>query len=519
MALNFFGFTIKRKEEELPRSVVPPTQNDGSIVTQSNAGYNSALGDSYNLAFDPDGQIKTEMDLIRRYRELSRYPEVAEAIENIVNEAIVLDGYKPPVSLNLDELKVQESIKKKIHDSFNEILSKLNFTDEGYDIFEKWYIDGKLHYHIILEEQHKLGIAELRQIDPRKIKKIRNIKKQVQGNGIEIVKEIEEYFLYNEKGIGDATTQGLRLSLDSVVYCHSGIVDYSTNLIQQYLHKAIRPANQLKMLEEAVIIYRWTRAPERRVFYIDVGNLPKGKAEEYVAGMMNKFKNKISYDAITGEVVDSKRHLSMMEDFWMPRRGDKSTEITTLPGGQGLGQLDDLAYFKEKLQKSLNVPVSRMQQETGFSIGRSDTISRDEIKFNKFITKLRNKFSQMFMDLLRIQLVAKGILTINDWDQLKEKIKVVYNTDNHFSEMKETEVLNNRLQAVMQLDPFVGKYVSREYIQKSVLRFTEEEVEEMNKVIEEENKKYAEHTAEVNSIMDPSLAQQAPQDNSEGPQQ
>lgn len=953
---NFFGFQIKKNEAEqqLPRSVVAPDTADGQIVINNNTG-SGVLGDTYQLAFDPDGQIRNEIDLVRRYRELSKYPEVAEAIEDIVNEAIVIDGDDKPVDLNLDDLKVSDSLKKKITEEFTKILTLLKFNSEGYEIFEQWYVDGKIYFHIILDEKHENGIKELRVIDPRKIKKIKNIIKEKLPTGIEIVKEVQEYYIYNEKGITDSTTSGVRLSVDSVVYCHSGLIDSQTGLIQSYLHKAIKPANQLKMLEEAVIIYRYTRAPERRVFYIDVGNLPKGKAEQYVTDMMNKFKNKLSYDAVTGELADSKRHLSMMEDFWMPRRGDRSTEITTLPGGcltmdtkvslldgrelqireienelisgkelwtyscdeftgeikpgliswagvtqqsakvlkltldngetitctpdhkfpvygkgfvradelvideqmiplyrkreniqkhkkldyeqvfdnaskkwkythrmvhefveleefvyknlgdfsvthhadhnrfnnsptnlvrmswedhsayhadmgfseedqkrgtiaaaakmkwikendpqkyqeiidsfresmkswytnlsedqykefchkvsvgvngyidslteeeraqravisrknfkkgtdafslrsrtdsnfreevtkkikdawteerrnqqsenstrinyetwgnhekttkrrenhkktqkfeydrtilvkiidlvkgktqhqitlkdvvaslntdenmlnlmlrlhenkripmwkpeygftagyvislvvnfgyeswgdfrkkeslynhrivniewlenetevgtltidgyeiihahhtfalsagiftknSGLGNLDDLDYFKDKLYHALNVPKSRFNADTGFSIGRSDTISRDEIKFQKFVTKLRNKFTSMFMDILRVQLISKGVFQSKDWEQLKEKIQLEYAKDNFFSELKENEVLNARLQSVAQLDPFVGKYISKAFIQRNVMRFTDEEMKQLDTEIAEERK-------------------------------
>lgn len=517
--LNLFGFQIKKPEEEkqLPKSVVPPSTNDGSIVINQNIG-SGVLGDTYTLAFDPDGQIKNEIDLIRRYRELSRYPEVSEAIEDIVNEAIIIEGDDNPVEINLDELKVSDSIKKKVTDEFQKILSLMNFNEDGYSIFERWYVDGKIYFHIILDEQHQNGIKELRIIDPRKIKRVKNIIKEKLPSGVEIVKEIQEYYIYNDKGISDATSSGVRLSIDSVVYCHSGLVDGQTGLIQSYLHNAIKPANQLKMLEESVIIYRYTRAPERRVFYIDVGNLPKGKAEQYVTDMMNKFKNKLSYDAVTGELVDSKRHLSMMEDFWMPRRGDKSTEITTLAGGQGLGQLDDLDYFKDKLYSALHVPKSRFNPDTGFSIGRSDTISRDEIKFSKFIAKLRNKFSNMFLDTLRIQLISKGVFSSKDWDLFREKIRIVYAKDNFFSELKENEILNTRLQTVMQLDPFVGKYISKEYIQRDVLKFTDEQIKEMNSKMDEERKEDIKNGLIPDpSQMDPS--QFVPPQSNEGPQQ
>lgn len=480
---SIFGFTIggKKKPDDLPKSVISPSVDDGSIVINSNVG--GVTGESYVLAFDPDGQIKNELDLIKRYRTLSGMPYVAEAIEDVVNEAIVMDGITPPVKLVLDELKVSEGLKKKINDSFNEILNKLDFNNSGYDVFKNWYIDGKILYQIILDETKiKDGIKELRPIDPRKIKKIKNIKKEMTTGGVEIIKTIEEYYLYNDKGIVDGRTTGIKLSKDSVIYCHSGIVDSNNGLLLSHLHKAIKPANQLKMLEESVVIYRYTRAPERRVFYIDVGNLPKGKAEQYVKTMMDKFKNKLSYDAVTGDIVDSKRHLSMLEDFWLPRRdGGKGTEITTLPGGAGLGQLDDLDYFQNLLQRALNVPISRTKPDTGFSIGKSDTVSRDEIKFNKFINKLRSKFNTLFLDALRVHLVAKGIISADDWDEIKEKIRVDYAHDNYFSELKENEILNSRIRTALDMDPLVGKYYSKTYVQKKVLRLTDEEITEIEK--------------------------------------
>ena len=910
---DFFGFILKDKDSEKPlaKSVVSPNTSDGSIVINSNAN-GGIVGEQYMLAFDPEGQIKTEVDLIRRYRELARFPEVAEAIEDIVNEAIVTEDDKI-ITLNLDELKLSEGLKKKIIDSFDEVLIKLEFRNIGHEIFRNWYVDGKLLYQIILDEVDvKKGIRELRYIDPRKIKKIKNVKKETLDRGVDIIKDIEEYYIYNDKGIVANQAAGVKLSKDSVVYCHSGIIDTQNGMVQQYLHKAIRPANQLKMLEEAVVIYRYTRAPERRVFYIDVGNLPKGKAEQYVSDMMNKFKNKLSYDAVTGEIVDSKRHTSMIEDYWLPRRdgcftldtkvrlldgrdvdigqlavehklgrenwtysvdnnghivpgkiswagvtrlnspimevhldngevvrcthdhkfilrngtktearnlqvgtslmpfnttkgsiakkdydmvmhndsetyqyvhrmvseytqadinkqdvvhhvdfnrfnnnpsnlrrmdkqahldlhvanaktvwelGDyeshcknlsiagkrffetdagavrkaeisqfnqtsdavkagaangrdklsvirsedklhmskdeylakwqpglqayisaghaaalaarknlkeqmtpeeykqycakpgecsthrmkerhanidlqqvitviknvihanprasnkyiiesistiypdvtlkklrkyfdthgydsisdvivrncdpeyvvekrlfnqknhnhkvinivwcdtpedvgtltidehntlhdyhnfalsagifvmnqKGTEISTLPGGQSLNQLDDLDYFLNKLYHALNVPVSRMKPDTGFSIGRSDTISRDEIKFQKFIEKLRVKFNSLFTDLLRVQLVAKGVCTLQDWDSIKDKIKIQYAVDNHFEELKSNEILNTRLASLSQMDAYVGKYVSKEWVQKHIMKFTDEEIIELNRQIQTEN--------------------------------
>ena len=369
-----------------------------------------------------------------------------------------------------------------------EVLQLLEFDSRGYDVFRQWYIDGKLYYHVLFDgENFKDGIAELRYIDPRKIKKVKNVKKEKLANGVEVTKTVEEFYLYNDKGIDEKTTQGVKLTPDSVVFCGSGILDQTNGLVLSHLQKAIKPANQLKMVEDAVVIYRLTRAPERRVFYVDVGNLPKGKAEQYVTEIMNKFKNKLNYDSATGEVVDSKRHQSMMEDFWMPRRGgSQGTEITTLPGGQTLAQLDDVEYFKQKLQRSLNVPIGRLQPEQNFSLGRSNEISRDELKFQKFIDRLRSRFNVLFMELLKIQLVAKGIIKIEEWDELRKNIKIQYNRDNHFSELKELEVLQNRLNAVQMIDPYVGKYYSRAWVSKNILKLNEEEFEEMQEELEDE---------------------------------
>jgi hypothetical protein len=486
--MNFFGFKIKTKEdrgEQKVSSVVTPTNTDGSIVLD-----NGLYGSAYNLAFDLDGQIKNELELIRRYRELANYPEVSEALEDIVNEAISVNPDEPVVTINMDSLNASPTIKKKIADSFNDICNLLEFNERGHEIFERWYIDGKIYYQVLIDvDNPKEGIQELREIDPRKIKKVKNIKKKQLPNGVEVIDDVEEFFLFNDKGMNNTTSNGIRLSVDSVVMASSGVIDQTNGLILSNLHKAIKPANQLKMLEDAVVIYRITRAPERRVFYIDVGGLPKGKAEQYVTDIMNKFKNKLTYDVHTGEVADAKRHLSMMEDFWMPRRdGGKGTEITTLPGGQGLAQLDDLDYFREKLYHSLNVPVSRMKPETGFSLGRSTEISRDEIKFAKFIDKQQSKFSQLLLSALRIQLIAKGVINSSDWENISQKIKIRFARDNYFSELKEIEILNNRAQAALQIDAMVGKYYSKDWVQKKILRMTDEEIEEIRANNEKDKK-------------------------------
>lgn len=483
--MQLFGFEIKRKQgQELP-SVVPPSPIEtGSTVV--NTGVNA--GGYYGMVMDLEGTIKNENDLIRRYREVSQYSDCDGAIEDIVNEAIVADEDKRSVELELDELKVSASIKTKIKEEFDNILRILKFDERAHEIFRTWYIDGRLYYQILIDENNiKQGIVELRYIDPRKIRRIKNIKKERSAQGVDVVKEIEEYYLYNDKGITEQTTQGVKLALDSVVYAPSGYVDQNTGMMMSYLHKAIKPVNQLKMIEDSLVIYRISRAPERRIFYIDVGNLPKLKAEQYVSDIMNKFRNKIVYDATTGETRDDRRHLSMMEDFWMPRReGGKGTEITTLPGGQNLGEIQDIEYFQQKLYHALNVPISRLQPQQGFSIGRSQEISRDEVKFNKFIVRLRKKFSVMFSNALRVQLIAKGIIRADEWDNIRPFLKYDYLEDNHFSELKDSEILMQRIQSLQALDPYVGKYYSQTWVRKNILRLDEDEIEQIEKEIADE---------------------------------
>jgi hypothetical protein len=484
MELNVFGFNIKRQkgdDQPIP-SVVAPNQDDGALIVGSDgANY-------YGYAYNPLGDVKTENDLLRRYREVSAFAEVDQAINEITDEAIVFDDEKYPVRLQLDDLKVPETIKKKFNECFEEILQLLKFDDRGHDIFRSWYIDGKVYYHIMFDgENFKDGIAEVRYIDPRKIKKIKNVKKGRMANGVEVVTEVEEYYLYNDKGIDDKTTQGVRLTKDSVVLCTSGLVDPNNSLVLSHLQKAIKPANQLKMVEDSLVIYRMTRAPERRIFYVDVGNLPKGKAEQYVNEIMNKFKNKLVYDATTGEIADSKRHMSMMEDFWMPRReGGKGTEITTLAGGQNLSQIEDIEYFRDKLLRSLNVPIGRLKPDQTFNIGRSNEITRDELKFMKFVKRLRSKFNQLFMDLLKVQLVSKGVIRHEEWPDISNKIMLDYLRDNQFAEMKDADLLNARITTLQQIDQYVGKYYSKEWVRKKVLRLTDEDIEEIDKQIEEE---------------------------------
>ena len=480
--MQIFGLEISRKREKEPVSVVAPFSDDGAtVVTSAAAGY-------YAQVMELEGRVKNENDLIRRYREVAQYADCDSAIEDIVNEAIVAEEDNNTVEINLDDLKVSAGIKTKITDEFNNVLRLFEFDEKGHDIFRSWYIDGRVYYHILVDDKNpKNGILELRPIDPRKIRKIKNVKKEKNDKGVEIVKEIEEYYLYNDKGITETTIQGVKLPLDSVVYVPSGLVDANTGMILGYLHKAIKLVNQLKMMEDALVIYRISRAPERRIFYVDVGNLPKIKAEQYVNDLMNKFRNKVVYDATTGEVRDDRKHLSMMEDFWMPRReGGKGTEITTLPGGQTLGQIEDIQFFQQKLFQALNVPMSRLKGEQGFNLGRSSEITRDEIKFNKFVQRIRKKFAGIFLDTLRVQLILKGIIREDEWDDIRQFIRFDFMRDNYFAELKENEILQGRLATLQNIDQFVGKYYSIEWVKKKVLQMSDEDIKEIEKQKQED---------------------------------
>ena len=480
--MQIFGFEIARKKQAPQITVVGPSNDDGSMVVNSAAGY-------YAQVINLEAAIKSENDLIRRYREVAQYPDCDGAIEDIVNEAIIADEDQPPIKIVLDDVKISASIKKKIEDEFHNVFKLLKFKNKGHDIFRNWYIDGRLYYQILVDETNpKGGIVELRQVDPRKIRKIKNVEKQKNENGVEIVTKIDEYYIYNDKGITEANINGVRLPLDSVIYTGSGLIDSNTGLMLSHLHKAIKIVNQLKMMEDALVIYRISRAPERRIFYVDVGNLPKLKAEQYVNDLMNKFKNKIVYDATTGEIRDDRKQLSMMEDFWMPRReGGKGTEITTLPGGQTLGQIEDIEYFQNKLYQTLNVPASRLQKTDGFNLGRSSEISRDEIKFTKFIHRIRNKFSTLFLDILKIQLFLKGVMNIEDWEDISQDIRFDYIKDNHYAEIKDAEIMTSRLNLLQQVDPFVGKYYSPTWVKKNILRLDDDQIEEMNDENEDHN--------------------------------
>ena len=504
--MQLFGFEIKRAKDELPiQSVVPPSNQDGSTVVNTSVN----AGGYYGMVVDLDASLKNENDLIRRYREISQYCDCDAAIEDIINEALVSDEAKKPIQILLDDLKVSSGIKNKISDEFDTILRLLKFNDRGHEIFRQWYVDGRLYYQVLLDELNvKAGIQELRFIDPRKIRKIKNVKKEKTPQGVEVIKTVEEFYLYNDRGMSEQSTQGVKLPLDSVVHCPSGVTDMNSGMTLSYLHKAIKPTNQLKMIEDSLVIYRISRAPERRIFYVDVGNLPKLKAEQYVNDIMNKFRNKIVYDATTGETRDDRRHLSMMEDFWMPRReGGKGTEISTLPGGQNLGAIEDIEYFQNKLYHSLNVPVSRMQQSQGFSIGRSNEITRDEVKFNKFIVRLRKKFAVLFLEALKVQLVAKNIVNIEDWDDIRYGIRFDFLEDNHYSELKDAELLTQRVTLLQQIEPFIGRFYSDEWIKRNLLRMTDDEIKAMDKQIKdslESNIAFAQNKGEQQ------LAQQKP---------
>jgi len=489
--MQLFGFQIgKAKDDEQPKTVqsfVPPPSSDGTMDTMQE--YGGAYGGAFGTALDMEGAAKNEAALITRYRTMASQPECERAIDDIINEAIVSDEQDAPVSIVLDQIETMpEQIKDKIRDEFEYILNLLNFNSNAYDIFRNWYVDGRLYYHIMVDSAApRKGIQELRYVDPRKMKKVRTLKRnsaaQAQPNGQFVPKEYVEYFVYAERGVVNTGTSniGVKVAPDAIAYCHSGIRDAHNRMVMSNLHKAIKPLNQLRMLEDATVIYRLARAPERRIFYIDVGNLPKAKAEQYLRDMMAKHKNKLVYDANTGEIRDDRKFMTMLEDYWLPRReGGKSTEITTLPGGQNLGELDDVMYFRKKLYESLNVPVSRLETETQFNLGRSSEITRDELKFSRFINRLRNRFTELFMILLERQLLLKGIITKKEWKEIKGQIYYDFLEDNHFAELKNNEILQGRLQLLGDIDQYTGKYFSVEWIRKNVLMQTEDDIEEMD---------------------------------------
>ena len=497
MAVKLFGFTLGRKDVVQPQlpeqaSFALPTEtmDDGAVTITSNAHYGTYV--------DLEGSVRNEIELVTRYREMSNHPELEMAIDDIVNEAISHNETGKVVSIVLDKLKQPESIKKKIIEEFDTIQRMLNFSNLADDLFKRWYIDGRLNYHVVVNEKNpKEGIQELRYIDPRKIRKVREVKKgRDPKTGASIINSIAEYYVYNDKG---QTTQtytsninaGLRIAPESIINVNSGLMDAKNTFVISYLHKAIKPLNQLRMIEDAIVIYRLSRAPERRIFYIDVGNLPKGKAEQYLRDIMVKYRNKMVYDAQTGELRDDRKHMSMLEDFWLPRReGGKGTEITTLPAGQNLGELEDVKYFRQKLLNSLNVPISRLEPQQGgmIGIGRTTEVTRDEVKFAKFIQRLRNKFSTIFDQALRVQLVLKGICTTDEWELFKEDIYFDFLKDNNFTEMRDSELLRERVTLLQTVDPYIGRYYSANWVRKNILQMDDELIQQMDREIAKEDK-------------------------------
>ena len=518
---RLFGFSIDDSEKTPPSVVspVPPNNQDGSEHYVSTGFFGSYV--------DIEGVYKTESDLIRRYRSMALYPECDSAIEDIVNEAIVSDTDDSPVTIELSNLNASDGIKKKIREEFKYVCELLDFDKKAHEIFRNWYIDGRLYYNKVIDlKKPEEGIQELRYIDSSKMKYVRKIRKNkdklqvVQRPGAETdpetykFPEIDEFFIYtpqsNTGGAGNSYggggSKGVKMTRDSVTYCTSGLVDRNKGATLSWLHKSIKPLNQLMMIEDSLVIYRLSRAPERRIFYIDVGNLPKVKAEQYLRDVMMRYRNKLVYDANTGEVRDDKKFMSMMEDFWLPRReGGRGTEITTLPGGQNLGEITDINYFQKKLYRSLNVPETRLQGEGGFSLGRSSEILRDEIKFSKFVGRLRKRFSHLFNDILKTQLVLKNIITPEDWDVMSDHIQYDFLYDNHFAELKDAELLTERLNLAATAEPYIGKYYSKDYVRRKILRQTDTEILEQDQIIDAEIK--AGIIPDPNAPVDPATGQ------------
>ena len=490
---QLFGFSIaERKKKAKLISPAPPNNDDGTSVV--------AAGAYFGQYVDIDGIPKSNNDfeLIKKYREIALHPECDSAIDDIINESVASDLDFAPVNIELSNLEASDKIKKQIREEFKFIIRLLDFDRKSHDIFRRWYIDGRMFYHKLIDFKNpQEGIKELRYIDALKIKKVREIVKNKDGAAMVTQDggmtksydygDVVEYYMYFPSGYKTTQAKGLKIADDAITFVASGLMDHNRNMTLSFLHKAIKSVNQLRMIEDSLVIYRISRAPERRIFYIDVGNLPKMKAEQYLREVMNRYRNKLVYDSATGEVKDDRKHMSMLEDFWLPRReGGRGTEITTLPGGQNLGELEDVKYFQKKLYKSLNIPLSRLEQESSFTIGRTNEITRDELKFAKFVGRLRKKFSDLFNDLLRTQLLLKGILTIDDWDDMKENIQYDYIFDNHFTELKDNELLTERLNSVGMIEPYLGRYFSVDYVRKQVLHFTDEEIEEMDLQIEKE---------------------------------
>jgi len=476
---ELFGFKFEKiKDSGSQEKFTEPSSEDGTLEVVG--------GGFYGQLLDTDGRERTEMDLVRRYRDIAQQPECDSAIEDIINEGIVANEKDQAVAIELDRLMYPKKIKDRIREEFDSVLELLNFDTKGHDIFRRWYVDGRMYYHKVIDKKNpKKGIQELRYIDPKKIRKVKEIKKKTKaGSSVELVEGVSEYYLYNDKGLHTGTNEGIKIAPDSITYCPSGLIDQNRGHVLSYLHKAIKPVNQLRMIEDALVIYRISRAPERRIFYIDVGNLPKVKAEQYLKDVMNRYRNKLVYDASTGEIRDDRNHMSMLEDFWLPRReGGRGTEITTLPGGSNLGEIDDIEYFKKKLYRSLNVPISRLESEGSFSLGRSTEITRDELKFTKFVQRLRKKFTPLFTDILKTQLILKGVITLEDWTNISQHIQYDFLQDGHFAELKKAELMEDRINALGSIESYIGTFFSKQWVQKNVLNLSDREIDEMQKQI------------------------------------
>lgn len=496
--MRLFGFEIKRAEDDLgkqPSSFAEPLNDDGALTV------GAAVGGSYGMLLDLEGSAKSESELVTKYRSMTINPEIQQAVDEVVNEAISIDSHEKVVEIVLDDVKVPDKVKEKIREEFDGILDLLDFSNSAYEIFSKFYVDGRLNYHVIIDEENlKEGIQELRYLDPRKIRLIRemvDIPIPGQAVGSASVKKVrKEYYMYSENGFGgnnklnnsfNSNVSGLRIAKDSIIRVTSGLMSETNSTVLSHLHKAIKSLNQLRMLEDATVIYTLTRAPERRVFYIDVGNLPKAKAEQYLHDMMARHKNRVTYDPASGEIRDDRKMMTMTEDYWFPRReGNRSTEIETLPSGQGLGESQNLPYFQNKLYKALNVPVARLQPETMSTFGRTSEITREELKFAKFIQRLRARFSILFDRCLERQLIFKGIITPDEWKDIQNKIRYDFMKDNYFEELKEAEILREKLSTLQQIEDHVGKYFSREWVVKNVLFMSEDDMKDMDKQMKKE---------------------------------
>jgi len=486
--LKLFGFEIKRTKkgdrgkQEL-QSVVPPSDNDGAGYVTATAGH---FGQYINMEGD---ESKDNHQLILRYRGVAMHPEVDMAVDEIVNETISASELQSSLELSLDDIEAGDKIKDQVREEFENIVALLRFNEVGHELFRSWYVDGRSYHHLLVNEANtKAGIQEIRPIDAARIRKVREVKyKKDQMTGVKIVDKVDEFYIYEEKP--GQTQSGVKLSNDSISYVTSGMLDESKKKVVSHLHKALKPINQLRMMEDSLVIYRLARAPERRIFYIDVGNLPRGKAEQYMSDIMAKYRNKLVYDASTGQIKDDRKHMSMLEDFWLPRRENgRGTEITTLPGGENLGQIDDIVYFQKRLYRSLNVPINRLEQEAQFSLGRSTEISRDEVKFQKFVDRLRRRFSWIFLGILRKQLLLKGIITEQDWEEWKDSLYIDFIKDNQFTELKEMEILRERIGVMNEITQYVGEYYSKEWVMRNVLRMSDDDIEDMKKQIEQEVK-------------------------------